>query len=204
LRSRVIFVYHNRFLRGVGRSQVGWRPLFILDKGKMSKLTTTERIEEIAERVATENNLELVHAEVLGAQKSPTVRIFIDKEGGVTHEDCSLVSREVGAILDAEDFISSAYLLEVSSPGLERKLYSLKDFERFAGNLAKVKTYKPINGQRNFSGRIKTVEAEEIIFDDKTSGEVRFPFDAVAKANLEIDIEEEFRRSEKRKTENGE
>ena len=170
----------------------------------MSKATNTEKIEAIAARVATENNLELVHVDVLGAQKSPTVRIFIDKEGGVTHEDCSLVSRQVGMVLDAEDFISSAYLLEVSSPGLERQLYSLKDFEKFAGHLAKVKTYKPINGQRNFRGRIKTVEAEEIVFDDKTRGEVRFPFDAVAKANLEIDIEEEFRRSEKRKTENGE
>jgi ribosome maturation factor RimP len=170
----------------------------------MSKSANTERIEEIAARVAAENNLELVHVDVLGAEKSPTVRIFIDKEGGVTHEDCSLVSRQVGTILDDEDFISSAYLLEVSSPGLERQLYSLKDFEKFAGHLAKVKTYKPIDGQRNFRGRIKTVEAEEIVFDDKTSGEVRFPFDAVAKANLEIDIEEEFKRNEKRKAENGE
>ena len=161
----------------------------------MSKITNTERIQEIAARVASENNLELVHVDVMGAEKSPTIRIFIDKEGGVTHDDCSLVSRAVGTILDAEDFISSAYLLEVSSPGLERQLYSLKDFEKFAGNLAKVKTFKPINGQRNFRGRIQTVEAGEIIFDDKTSGEVRFPFEAVAKANLEIDIEEEFRRA---------
>lgn len=170
----------------------------------MSNKSNTERIQEIAERIASENNLELVHVDVLGAGRSPTVRIFIDKEGGVTHEDCSLVSRQVGAALDEEDFISSAYMLEVSSPGLERQLYSLKDFEKFAGHLAKVKTYKPINGQRNFRGGIKTVENEEIVFDDKTSGEVRFPYDAVAKANLEIDIEEEFRRNENRKVENGE
>jgi ribosome maturation factor RimP len=169
----------------------------------MSKVSTAEKIQEIAGRVAADKNLELVHVDVLGAERSPTVRIFIDKEGGVTHEDCSLVSREVGAVLDAEDFISSAYILEVSSPGLERQLYSLKDFEKFAGNLARVKTYKPINGQRNFRGKIKSVEGEQIIFDDKTSGEVRFPYDVVAKANLEIDIEEEFRRSEKRQTENG-
>jgi ribosome maturation factor RimP len=161
----------------------------------MSKASNTERIQEIATRIAAENSLELVHVDVLGAGRSPMVRIFIDKEGGVTHEDCSLVSRQVGAVLDSEDFISSTYLLEVSSPGLERNLYSLKDFEKFVGNLAKVKTYKPINGQRNFRGRIKTVEAEEIVFDDKTSGEVRFPFDAVAKANLEIDIEEELKRT---------
>jgi ribosome maturation factor RimP len=169
----------------------------------MGKESNSERIREIAARVATDNKLELVHVDVLGAERSPTVRVFIDKEGGVTHEDCSLVSRQVGAILDAEDFISSAYILEVSSPGLERQLYSLQDFEKFAGNLAKVKTYKPINGQRNFRGRIKTIAGEEIVFEDKTSGEVRFPFDAIAKANLEIDIEEEFKRNEKRKTENG-
>jgi ribosome maturation factor RimP len=161
----------------------------------MGKISSSERIQGIAARAASENKVELVHVDVLGAERSPTVRVFIDKEGGVTHEDCATVSRQIGAILDAEDFISSAYILEVSSPGLERELYSLQDFEKFAGKLAKVKTYKPIDGQRNFRGRIKTVEADNIVFDDKTSGEVRFPFDAVAKANLEIDIEEEFKRS---------
>jgi ribosome maturation factor RimP len=182
----------------------GFAPTFYFgQEGSMSKVSSAERIQEIAGRVAADNNLELVHVDVLGAERSPTVRIFIDKEGGVTHDDCSVVSRQVGAALDEEDFISSAYVLEVSSPGLERQLYSLKDFERFAGNLAKVKTYKPVNGQRNFRGRINRVEGEEIIFDDKTNGEARFPFSAVAKANLEIDIEEEFKRSEKRQTENG-
>lgn len=161
----------------------------------MSKVSNTEKIQEIAAGIAAENKLELVHVDVLGIGRSPAIKIFIDKEGGVTHEDCATVSRQVGEVLDSEDFISSAYLLEVSSPGLERQLYSLKDFEKFAGSLAKVKTYKPIDGQRNFSGRIKTVESENIVFEDKTSGEVRFPFDAVAKANLEIDIEEEFKRS---------
>ena len=170
----------------------------------MNKAAVADKIREIAARAAAENNLELVHVDVLGAGKSPTVRVFIDKEGGVTLEDCATVSRAVGAALDEEDFISSAYLLEVSSPGLERQLYNLGDFEKFAGHLARVKTFQPINGQRNFRGRISRVEGEEIVFDDKTSGEVRFPHDTVAKANLEIDIEEEFRRSEKRQTETGE
>ena len=171
----------------------------------MGRESNIERIREIAERAARDNNLELVHVDVLGAERSPTVKIFIDKPGGVTHEDCSLVSRQVGAVLDEEDFISSSYMLEVSSPGLERQLYNLLDFEKFAGKLAKVKTFKPIDGQRNFRGRIKRVEGSDIVFDDKTSGEIRFPYEAVAKANLEIDIEEEFRRSnEKRRTENAE
>ncbi len=152
------------------------------------------RIREIAARVAGENNLELVHTQIVGASKSLTVRVFIDKEGGVTHDDCSLVSRNLDAILDTEDFIPGNYLLEVSSPGLERELYSLKDFEKFSGSLAKVKTNTPIDGQKNFRGRIGSIENDEIIFEDKTRATVRFPYSAVAKANLEIDLEKELNR----------
>ena len=164
----------------------------------MGKQTVNERINEAATAVAGKNGLELVQAQVVGASKNLTIRVFIDKTGGVTHEDCTLVSRQLEAVLDAEDFIPSAYLLEVSSPGIERELYSLQDFKRFAGHLAKVKTSTAINGQKNFRGRITAIEGEEIIFADKTSGEVRFPYSAVAKANLEIDLEEELKRSSER------
>ena len=160
-----------------------------------------QRIREIAAQVAEENNLELVHAQIAGANKSLTVRVFIDKQNGVTHDDCSLVSRQIETILDAEDFIPGNYILEVSSPGLERELYSLKDFEKFAGSLAKVKTNLAIDGQKNFRGRIAAVENEEIVFEDKTKGTVNFPFSAVAKANLEIDLEQELKGSEKLKLE---
>lgn len=169
----------------------------------MNKLVIAERVQEIAAEVAGKNNLELVHVDVIGTVKSPTVRVFIDKPGGVSVGDCTLVSRRMEEVLDAEDFISSAYVLEVSSPGLERELYSLQDFEKFSGNLTRVRTHEAINGQRNFRGRIKRIEGEKIIFEDKTNGEVSFPYDLVAKANLEIDLDEEFKRSEKRKTENG-
>jgi ribosome maturation factor RimP len=87
-------------------------------------------------------------------------------------------------------------MLEVSSPGLERELYSLKDFEKFAGNMAKVKTTQPVNGQKNFSGRIVEVKGEEIVFEDKTNGTVQFPYNTVAKANLEVDFEEELKRKD--------
>lgn len=160
----------------------------------MDKLTVSGRISEIVADLVKGSDIELVHAEIAGPANQPIVRIFIDKPGGITHEDCSKVSLQLGDILDQEDVVSSAYTLEVSSPGLERDLYSIKDFEKFAGSLAKVKVKQPINGQRNFRGRIKAVDNEEIVFDDKTNGEVRFPFSIVAKANLEIDIEEEFRR----------
>jgi ribosome maturation factor RimP len=176
---------------------VGLRPLFILVKRRMNKLLIREKINEIAQIAADKNNLELVRAEVVGSEKEPIIRIFIDKSGGVTHEDCAAVSLEIGTVLDKENLISPDYTLEVSSPGLERELYSLKDFEKFTGSLAKVKTKSEIDGQRNFRGRIKNVEGEEIIFDDKTKGEVRFAYNLVAKANLEIDIEEEFKRGTK-------
>ncbi|MEP6904326.1 MAG: ribosome maturation factor RimP [Actinomycetota bacterium] len=168
----------------------------------MSKHPIDERIHEIARRTAEKNGLEFVHIEAIGFGKNKTIRIFIDKPEGITHHDCSAVSSEVGELLDAEDFIEAAYLLEVSSPGLERELYSLRDFEKFTGSLAKVKTKTAINGQKHFRGRITKVEREEIFFDDKTQGEVGFPYSAVAKANLEIDIEEELKRNDKRKMEN--
>ena len=151
------------------------------------------RIREIAERVANEHGLELVHAEVGVLGRNAAVRIFIDKPGGVTHEDCSTVSHHVGTLLDVEDFIASTYTLEVSSPGLERGLYKRADYERFAGRLAKMKAREPVNGQRNFKGRIVGVEGDAVVFDDKTNGEVKIPLAAIGKANREIDVEEEFR-----------
>ncbi len=159
----------------------------------MEATESEQRIREIAERVATEHGLELVHAEVGVLGRNAAVRVFIDKPGGVTHEDCSVVSHHLGTIFEVEDFIHSAYTLEVSSPGLERGLYKRADYERFAGQLAKMKVRQPVNGQRNFRGRIVALEGDEVVFDDKTNGRVRVPVEQIAKANLEIDIEEEFR-----------
>jgi ribosome maturation factor RimP len=155
-------------------------------------------LREIAGRAAAERGVELVHVELAGGARAPVVRIFIDKPGGVTHQDCSSVSTHVGTVLDVEDFIHEAYTLEVSSPGLERGLYGRGDFERFAGRLAKMKTRGAVGGQRNFRGRIVAVEGEDVLFDDKTTGRVRVPLSEVAKANLEIDVEEEFRLAEER------
>ncbi len=160
----------------------------------MSKQQIDERIRAVAEQTAEKHGLELVNIEAVGVGKSKTIRIFIDKPAGISHEDCAVMSSEVGDLLDVQDFITDEYILEVSSPGIERELYSLKDFERFAGSLAKVKTKTAINGQKNFRGRITKVEGEEIYFDDKTTGNVSFPYGAVGKANLEIDIDEELKR----------
>lgn len=160
----------------------------------MSKRSIEQKIREVAEQVAEKNGLELVHAEIVGAVKDKKVRIFIDKPDGVTHEDCVAVSRGVDEVLEEDDIIPTAYVLEVSSPGLERGLYKLADFEKFAGNLAGLKTYQAINGQKNYRGRIIGIENEDVLFDDLTNGEVKIPHSAIAKANLEIDVEEELKR----------
>jgi ribosome maturation factor RimP len=153
-----------------------------------------ERLQVIAEQAAIDHGLELVHTEVAGPDNKPIVRIFIDKLGGVTHEDCAEVSLQVGTVLDVEDFIHAAYTLEVSSPGLERGLYKKGDYERFAGSLAKLKTQRPINGQRNFRGRLVGLQGNDVLFDDRTNGRVMVPLESIVKANLEVNVDDEFRR----------
>ena len=115
-----------------------------------------EKVREIAERVAQSSGLEVVDIELLGGGKARMLRIFIDKSDGVTHEDCSRFSREVGTILDVEEAVPGAsYLLEVSSPGLDRKLSKPADYQRFTGSLVKLMTRDPVNGNRHFEGRLK-------------------------------------------------
>ena len=112
------------------------------------------KIEEVAQTVAVAEGLELVEVEVKGEGGARLVRISIDKPDGVTHGDCSLVSERVGAMLDANDVIPGHYTLEVSSPGVERKLLKPQDYERFQGRKAKVTLRNPLDGQRNFEGTL--------------------------------------------------
>jgi len=158
----------------------------------MDKYLITEHVNKIATKVAKAVGIELVHVEIAGTKRDVVVRIYIDKKGGVTIEDCSIVSRSVEEVLDSEDFIPSKYVLEVSSPGIERQLYSLNDFVKFAGHLAKVKTNTEIDGQKTFVGPITQVDGETITVDDRTKGIVSFAFSDVAKANLKIDLAKEF------------
>ncbi len=116
---------------------------------------TLEHVKAIAERVASSSGLELVELELRGGGKARHLRIFIDKPQGVTHEDCANYSREVGTILDVEDAVpGGSYVLEVSSPGLDRKLLKPADFERFQGSLIKFSTHEPVNEGRHFLGRL--------------------------------------------------
>ncbi len=125
-----------------------------------------ERVRGIVERVAASRGLEVVEVEFRGGGKARMLRVFIDKPGGVTHEDCSNVSHEVGTILDVEDAVpGGSYLLEISSPGLDRKLVRPADYERFAGSLVKVTTREPVEGNRHFQGRLEGFQEGRLTLD---------------------------------------
>src|SRR5579864_9431873 len=117
------------------------------------------RISEIARRVGDSEGIEIVDVEFLGGGHSRLLRIYIDRPtGGVTHADCEFISQQVGTILDVEDVIpGDSYTLEVSSPGLERKLSKPEDFERFVGRKAKVVLREPVENQRHWEGKLAGV-----------------------------------------------
>ena len=173
---------------------MGFAPTFYFGPEAMQDTAINDRVSEIAASAANLNGVEFVRAEIIGSKRNPTVRVYIDKPDGVTLDDCSIVSHAIEAVLDEDDLLSQAYVLEVSSPGLERDLYSLGDFERFAGHKAKVRLVADRDGRKSFSGKIIGVEGNEIVFEDRTGGEMRFGFDSVAKANLRVDLESEFKR----------
>lgn len=162
-----------------------------------------EKIRNLAGPAAESLKLELVHIEIPGTRAKKVVRIFIDKPGGVTIEDCADLSRLLDVSLDAEDLFAGPYVLEVSSPGLDRELYSIADFARFAGNLAKIRIKPESELPKLLIGRIVAVAGDDIVFDDREAGKVTIPYSKVAKANLKVDLEEEFARSRKRERKAG-
>ena len=147
-----------------------------------------ERVREIAERVATSSGLEVVEVELRGGGKARMLRIVIDKPAGVTHEDCASLSREVSTILDVEDVVPGAsYLLEVSSPGLDRKLLRQADYERFTGCKVKLTTRNPVNGNRHFEGRLENFQDGRLTLDVSTARKKFRPMgDAVQKLDIEL------------------
>ena len=125
-----------------------------------------DHIRQIVDRVAGSSGLEVVETEFRGGGKARMLRVFIDKPGGVTHEDCANFSREVGTILDVEEAVpGSSYTLEVSSPGLDRKLLKPADYERFTGQRVKLVTREPVNGSRHFQGRLLGIAGDRITLD---------------------------------------
>lgn len=147
---------------------------------------TRQKVIDIIEPLLKNEGYELVEVELAGAGKTTVLRLFIDKEGGVTLDDCATVSQAVSAMLDVEDPIESAYELEVSSPGVDRPLRRPEDYTRFAGQKAKVKTFGPVPGagdRKVFIGNLLGFEADHVRIDvDGT--EFKVPQEAIAKAHL--------------------
>ena len=149
-----------------------------------------EKARAIAERVAASEGLEVVEVEWKGGGKRGALRIFIDKPDGVTLEDCETVSRQVSTILDVEDVVAADnYHLEVSSPGLDRKLLKLQDYQRFVGKKAKVKFRDPIDGKKQVTGRLAAAsEQGDIELDLGAAGPLTFSIEQVDQARLVIEI----------------
>ncbi|MCW8860676.1 MAG: ribosome maturation factor RimP [Deltaproteobacteria bacterium] len=156
----------------------------------------TEQIAELVQPIITDLGFELVDIEYQREQRGWTLRFFLDKPGGINLDECALASREISTLLDVEDIISTAYSLEVSSPGLERPLKKIADFERFTGELAKIKTLEAIDpdqsGKRRktFTGILSGTEANNILIEtqDKQPVKLKISLDQIDKANLQFEF----------------
>jgi ribosome maturation factor RimP len=144
-----------------------------------------EALGKLIERVVAREKFELVHWEMVGPPGRLLLRVYIDKPGGVTLDDCEVVSKQLSLLLDVEDPIAGSYTLEVSSPGVERGLYKPADYERFAGNRVRLKTSHSIGGQRNFRGKLIGIDRNVIRLIDDTAGQVEIPYERIVKANIE-------------------
>jgi ribosome maturation factor RimP len=149
--------------------------------------TVIERVEAVALPILEESGLELVDVQYRREQNGWILRLIIDKQDGLNLNDCAAVSREISQLLDIENFIDQAYNLEVTSPGLDRPLKSIAEFERFVGRKAKIKTIDPIAGEHAFIGKINRTAGESIVLEVGTK-EVTILFSQVAKARLEVEF----------------
>ena len=159
----------------------------------MVKMDVVARVTELVAPLAASLGLELVEVEYRQEGRQMVLRLFIDREGGVTLDDCASISRELTEILDVEDFIHGHYNLEVSSPGINRPLKQAADYERFTGKLVKIRTFEPLaddagNKRKTFQGILLGLEGGLVrlnLTEGQTAG---IPLEKVAKANLEFEF----------------
>jgi ribosome maturation factor RimP len=162
----------------------------------MAEGAIRRKVQDLVEPVLESLGYELVDLEYRREGRDMVLRFYIDREGGVTLDDCVEVSREIGALLEIEDVIPGAYRLEVSSPGLDRPLKKKEDFDRFAGSLAKIKMLNRIDPdgrgheRKTFVGRLQGIRNDSVVLDlaDKKGGTVLLPLAEIDRANLEIEF----------------
>jgi len=151
-------------------------------------MSVIKQLEDLIEPVVETEKMELVDLHCLTESGKKVVRLFVDKEGGVKLADCELISSKIGDLLDSSSVVPSSYILEVSSPGIDRVLKKEKDFHKFNGRKIKVTSYAPIDGQRNFIGKIVSYETNKLTIEDTSAKKITIEHSNIAKARLEPDI----------------
>ena len=154
----------------------------------MKKDELSDKVQGMIEPVINSLGIEIADLELGKTRGKGILRVFIDKEEGIKIEDCEKVSREISALLDVEDPIPYAYVLEVSSPGLDRPLKKPEDFKRFKGNTVRVVTTDPIDEQTFFVGTISAAGDLEVILDLPKKNKVTIPYEIISRARLEVEI----------------
>jgi ribosome maturation factor RimP len=150
-----------------------------------------EQIEQQIQKIVESEGLELVHIDYRKQGHGFLLRVDIDKDGGVTVDDCSLISQQVSTWLDVEDPIPAEFELQVSSPGLDRKFYKSSDYQKFIGRLVRVKTSKPVRGLHVIVGRLKEYDGTNVTVTDpvmKKDPDYVIPFADIKEARLEVEI----------------
>ena len=168
--------------------RVGSRPLFsCMTASSASQQRVAARITEIAERVGAPEGIEIVEVQFKGSGSQRLVRIYIDKPGGVSHDDCQFISRNAGTILDMEDVVpGDKYRLEVSSPGIERPLRTAKDFERITGQSVVIVLREAIAGKRRWEGNLAGFNDGVITLEPASGEPFRIALNLVERANLKF------------------
>ncbi len=145
-----------------------------------------KKTEELVMPIIEQNNFELVDVEYVKEGSSYYLRAYIDKEGGITVDDCEIVSRALGDLLDEKDFIEESYILEVSSPGLGRPLKKEKDYKRSIGKELEIRLYKAVNKQKEFYGILESYDDTSVTISDEDDNELTFEKSDIALIRLAV------------------
>jgi ribosome maturation factor RimP len=145
-------------------------------------------LREVLEPLLQAESMTLVDMQWSRRGRRWVLTLFIDKAGGITLDDCAHISYQVGERLEVENLIDHAYTLEVSSPGLDRPLRTLTDYERFRGQLVRITTTMPIDGRSTIVGRLQEVQGEMIMVDVPRAGRLTIPFAQIKRARLEVEF----------------
>lgn len=155
----------------------------------MTKRETYEqKTEALILPIIEQNRFELVDVEYVKEGGTWYLRAYIDKPGGITVDDCEIVNRALSDLLDEEDFIEESYILEVSSPGLDRPLKKEKDFQRSLGKEVEIRTYQPVNKRKEFTGILKAYDRETVTIEQEEGELLRLEREKIALIRLAFDF----------------